>query len=287
MLSETQNDLYFSRMAASLGDKTTIVEYLKNGNVLDVGAGGGDFSNALQTLGYKTIALDGSPTAIEKINTNYPHIPTVLSSVHNAINEFPVNSFNNIVCSSILHEVFSYPDNNYSEITAVDNVIHDFYQLLEPNGHLIIRDGVIPENWDNTVNIEFINDNYNDGMSFVDYYKENCPFYGDYLNKRSVHLDKIGDNILQGNYSSIMEFLYTYTWGWNSAPRESQEIYGIMTMSDYHDFLNTHGFTIAYSNSYLQQGYYDNLKDKVRIFDNEDNNIAFPDSNMIIVAKKI
>lgn len=292
MIENSQDNRYFDRMAHSLGDKSRVLEYLRNGNTLDVGAGGGELSEAIRTQGMPVWALDGSLNALRRIKETYPKVPVVKAFAEDVGELFDHNAFFNIVCCSILHEVFSYGDKNNSLKAALQG----FHKTLVPHGRLIIRDGVMPDNWNEIARIKFKTD---DGQKFLEYYKNNSPFYvNDSETKNNnasqsfnlfqkVHFDDVDENVIEGNMASIMEFLYTYTWDWGSAERETQELYGVLTESMYKELLNECGFNVVESYQYLQEGYVNYLSDLVEIFDDEGSPVSFPSSNMLIVAEKV
>ena len=64
-----------------------------------------------------------------------------------------------------------------------------------------------------------------------------------------------------------MEFLYTYTWGYDSYACEVQEQYGYFTMDQYMNFFCTlfgDKIKIKYRSSYLQNGYVKALNNKIK-----------------------
>lgn len=283
MLAESQSELYFTRMANSLGDKTSILEYIAPGRVLDVGAGGGELAQAISEMGNEVYALDGSSPAISHIRSNFPDLEAVEAFTHDLMDKFSPEFFDTIVCSSILHEVFSYGNEGEPSEEALTQAINDFFTVLKPGGRLIIRDGVKPNNWEDTAYIEFKDET---GKEFLDVYKSLSPFYSETSGYRKVHIEEKAKNSFKCDVGSLMEFLYTYTWGVESAERETQELYGIYTEKEYTDLLESHGFFVSLSYQYLQPGYPKNLKDKVSIYDYEGRELPYPSSNMIIVAEK-
>lgn len=286
MLTETHNSVYFERMKSSLGDKAAVLDYLVPGTVMDFGAGGGDLSEMMRLAGYNVIAVDGSSNAIDHIFENYPNVESIQSMGHELLNHFTPNSFDNIVCCSILHEVYSYGDDRDLpyDLSNISRMLEIFGKLLKPGGRLIIRDGVAPADSAKPTIVKFKTD---EGMEFFNAYRNSAPFYDDVNNDfGKVHFEVIDSSTIRGSMSSVMEFLYTYTWGWNSLSRESQEFYGVLSLNDYSAILMNNDWNVLSANEYLQPGYVENLSRKIDIIDDEGNEVAYPSSNMLIVAEK-
>lgn len=288
MLAETQTDLYFERMAASLKDKAKMLPYIKTGRVLDAGAGGGELTEALINLGNNTVALDGSPEAVTRLRSK--GIPAVTRFTHQTAEAFNPNQFDTITCSSILHEVFSYGDNSENSALTVDslkNSLHQFRTVLKDEGHLVIRDGVAPSDTGRQVVVTFLDP---DGIRLARKYLELIPFGANSTISEERKVDFVVDefnNRITGTMGSIMEFLYTYTWGEKSFARETQELYGVFNLKDYTQFLEGQGFEVSHAEEYLQEGYANHLAEKVVLTYADTKEIApFPMSNCIILAVK-
>ena len=287
MLSNTQNDLYFERMANSLKDKVKILPWLQLGKVLDVGAGGGELSVALTELGNEAYALDGSEEAIAHLQEK--GISSYHKFSHEIADTFPAGMFDSVVCSSIIHEIFSYGDdheNSAYTLASVENSVKQFHQVLNTDGVLIIRDGIAPANRSETVKVLFKDP---DGVRMAKKYLDMIPFKTDIFpaprHKVGFLIDEVEQSLI-GDAGSIMEFLYTYTWGEKSYPRETQELYGVFTLTEYVEFLETHGFHVLHAEEYIQEGYPLHLKEKVALYKEDGSEAPFPMSNCLIVAEK-
>lgn len=287
MLAGTQNDLYFERMARSLKDKVKMLPHVKAGKVLDVGAGGGDLTLALQELGHDAYALDGSAEAIEHIQEK--GVPAYCNFTHEVARVFLPEAFDSIVCSSILHEVFSYGDdseNSACTVRSLENSLKQFHTVLKTGGNIIIRDGIAPANRDEQITLRFKDP---DGVRMANKYLAMIPFRAETLPSGQFEVGFIIDEAeqsLTGDAHSIMEFLYTYTWGEASYERETQELYGAFTLTEYSDFLESHGYHVTHAEEYLQEGYPLHLKDKVELYREDGSEAPFPMSNCLIVAEK-
>lgn len=287
MLTKSHDAVYFARMAASLGDKERLLEFISQGKILDVGAGGGELAEELRLQGNEVYALDGSSEAIKRIEENFPKVHSVTGYTHELDSLFEPASFDTIICSSILHEVYSYGDpiNGICSIRSVMDSLESFFKLLKPGGVLLIRDGIMPSNWDETVTVNLKTE---DAANFLKMYKVMAPFYSDSTDFRRVSLNEVSDgpNSYTGSYASAMEFLYTLTWGWKSSERETQELYGVFTESGYRLALSVVGFDVEHSTQYLQPGYPRHLEGIADIFDSFGNKKNLPSSNAIFVARR-
>lgn len=285
---------YFERMASSLGDKTRLLKFLPSienpdnpPHVLDVGAGGGEFSRALADLGYQVTALDLSDEALAHISAfRYNNIDT-LKALANETHLFGEDKYDAVICSSVFHEVFSYGDSVHKagHYSSINRALESLHKALKTGGVLILRDGVLPDDG-NVIGSFQLQPGHDD--SVVEKYLEMCPFANGNVHTDTGHLVKltrVAPRTWVGNYRSIMEFAYTYTWGLDSYPRETQELYGVYTVAEYANVLTENGFKVTHSESYLQPGYPKFLAEKMTLNAPERNNVWF-DSNAIWVAQK-
>jgi 2-polyprenyl-3-methyl-5-hydroxy-6-metoxy-1,4-benzoquinol methylase len=280
---------YFERMAKSMGDKAKLLQFLPPvvegkpaPRILDVGAGSGDLSNTLSELGYNVTALDASDDAIAHINKNFPNVHTTTRFADQA-HELGVEIFDAVICSSILHEVFSY--NKTGHYFALKRAMQSFYETLKPNGVLLVRDGVLPENWEEEGTVTLLDGHE---ISNVELYLKMCPFANGGVNSGLGHLvslTQVGPKTFKGNVRSLLEFAYTYTWGLDSYPRETQELYAVKTLKEYAEFFEKNGFEVIHTESYLQEGYPVHLATQMTL-EVEGKSSAWFDSNAIWIARK-
>jgi SAM-dependent methyltransferase len=250
---------YFERMGSSLGDKAQMVlPHLRGPSVLDVGAGGGELTAAIAAAGFRASALDAAPDAITRLSAL-----GVLHEVRRGYAEqvpqlFP-ESFDTIVVSALMHEVYSYgtspeTDNPLLGYDAVSLSLTRFRASLCDGGRLVIRDGVMPDRPLDSATVH--------GLSPAD-----IEAFHDYLRRsphpllRALHLSGSSQTgqTLTGTRHAIAEFLFTLTWGIETFPREALERYQLFTLPGYRDFVVDRGFDLVHSESVTQRGYVDAL----------------------------
>ena len=282
-------DLYYERMEQSLGDKKKIVDNVKKGKILEVGFGSGLLMRVLEELGNTVYGVDISEESVEHAKEN--GIENVFLGGADDIDKlFAPESFDTIIFCSVLHEVFSTDRNNYytdkfsinnAELrgaNAVIRALNKAYKLLKPNGRVIIRDGVA------------VSDRFRHDLVVFSLDEEKIHMLDDYmdfpLNPTEYRLtEQDGKYIVATSLENALEFLYTYTWGEKSMPREREEKYGVLSLDSYKLLLQSVGFSAVSGISYLQQGYVDNLE-HVEFINLTRINNRLPDTNMILVGRK-
>ena len=287
---EIQDPLYYERMDSSIGDKRKIIPFIVGSRVLDVGCGDGVLMEALREAGLEVCGLDATEESVNRtVAKGFAQERVALAYAHQILDSFGEEYFDTIICSSIIHEVFSYgtPELGSLSEEAVDITFKAIFKALKPGGRLIIRDGIIPEDWDTKLQIIFNPHNPSIDLPLVEKYLSMIPFKGqeNQTEYRKVNLNRLSKYVYEGTAESIMEFLYTYTWGEKAFHRETQELYGFNTLTAYVNHLETFGFNIIEAESYLQEGYANHLKNKVMILDNWVYRDFF-DTNALIVAQK-
>ncbi len=297
---------YLNNMAAARNDKARLSKYVK-GRVLDVGAAGGAMLGILEefkeNLGVtEIIGLDISETALLELEktrkeegwTSVRLVKGDAYQLGRVLKEANITAPNTYIFNSVFHEIFSYErDGKKFNIDSVRDLLKAAFQTMNEGDRLEIRDGVIPEDGEDLQIMRIFG-------------QENKEFFDDYMHHfegRAMPYKIISADQKQQIWKirikrkDAMEFLFTLTWGQASFPREVQEQYGIFTRRDYISFLQEtaqeSGIRIREvpipleEQSYLQQGYIDNIEPKVQLFDLEGNKLSLPDSNMIIVVERV
>lgn len=277
---------YLNRMNSSLNHKAKLIEYIVGNNVLDVGPGGGALMNLIEDrCPYLNIyGIDISSNVIEALNKKKLQEKRAWNIIKGDAlyleNYFKKGSLDTIIYSSIIHELYSYIEYEGKKfnINTVIKALKSAYNILPSGGRIIIRDGIKTEPEDQIRIIEFKNI---EDIKILDRYCND--FKG-----RNITYKKIDNNKVSMLVNDAMEFLYTYTWGEDSYPLEVQEQFGYLTPSEYTKLLkdNLENCKIVRCNAFLQEGYEENLLNKISIYDKDMNVVKLPNSTCIIVIEK-
>ncbi|MBM7588347.1 ubiquinone/menaquinone biosynthesis C-methylase UbiE [Bacillus pakistanensis] len=280
-------EIYLENMNSAADDKRVILDWLIGDNILDIGPGGGVMLNMIEeeTGGKNVIGIDISENVIESLNkkkqAENKSWKVVKGDALNLSETFPPNSLDTIIFSSIIHELYSYIPFNGKRFNhdVIAEALKSAFSVLKPGGRMIIRDGIMTENKGLNRIIRFRNE---EGIHFLKQYKND--FKG-----REIKFEVISSNTVKMPINDAMEALYTYTWGEESYVHEVNEQFGYFTPNEYKSYiLNTLGdhVSIIEARNYLQEGYTNNLKDKLEFLDENGKNVPLPDSTFFIVIEK-
>jgi SAM-dependent methyltransferase len=271
-MHQLQTKEYMDQMNANIGDKATMLEWINGERVLDAGCGGGVLTDILMKNHYDAYGIDLSLLSYKEmrdrgLGDRFIHGNLLDMSVY-----FKEEQFDTIIFSSVLHEVFSYNGFSYGDI---EDTLENAMKIIPKGGHIIIRDGVkSPELAYRRIRFKDIND--------VVFLTEYCRrFKG-----RKVTYKQIDALTFEMKVDDAMEFLYTYTWGWDSFDREVQEQFGVFTLDKYESVARRVGGEIVHSEEYLQAGYGLYLHDKIEFFDENMKKTYLPNSTMLLVIQK-
>ena len=277
---------YLKRMTESMKKSTKglIPLLARSGtNILDVGCGSGVMLKALEEEipNVKLTGIDLNSEAIselKKYNTNWNLIHIDFMKMKNV-------KFDAIIFSSILHEISSY-NNDLTKRFTEKPIIDAFKksnELLEDNGIIIIRDGLLVpvEQRNNRLIISFKNPN--DYIWLYKFQKEFRGFDNLDINKNIIALDYNKYLVYEG---FLKEFLYTYTWGSESYAREINERFGILTESEWLYLLKESGFKIE-TTIKSREEYEKYLSNKISITDEFGNHYEYPNMTIVLKANKI
>lgn len=263
--------------------KDSIMDYVVGTDIVDVGSGGGvlldklekRFPNAL------IVGTDISKSVIDKLHEkakSEKHRWVVKR--HNFVDgPLPVQA-DDIIFSSILHEIFSYTEfeGRKFNINSVCLALQHAADSLKPNGRIIIRDGIMTDSDENLTVTFKTKEGYLFFLNYVNDFQGPLP----HNYTKTVHKEN-GEDVysVTGNINFMREFLYTYTWGQESYPHEVQEQFGYLTLKDLTNYLEVLGFKIIEAKEFLEEGYPNHLNNLVTL------DKDYPNSNCIVVAEKM
>jgi len=262
--------------------KKGILDFVVGESVLDVGSGGGVLLKELSER-FPNKTIYGTDISLDVMNKLFS-ISTKDGygwnlSTHNFVEgPFKLDTnekVNNIIFSSILHEIYSYTEPHFS-IESVKSALRNAYESLAAGGRLIIRDGVMEE-CEKDVVVRLLG---HEGKDFFKNYLSDFKGLKDYdRNKISYNEDEDGV-VVNADINYIREMIYTYTWGAESYDMEVQEQFGYWTLSQFVDFLkNELHANVIFSQKYYDPAYESHLKDKITID-------KYPATTLVIVAEK-
>ena len=264
-------------------DKERILEYVVGNKILEVGSGSGIHLNMLEDAfpQAQIQGIDISDTVVHALQMKKQCENRRWNIQQGNATELNFNEkFDTIIFCSVLHEVFSYQSKwGKFSYRPLEEALVKAFSLLNKGGRIIIRDGVMSSD-DSMILIRFLNP---DGVNFLQQYCDD--FKG-----RDIPYIKVYKNEVHMKMNDAMEFLYTYTWGYEAYQCEVQEQYGYLTKEGYEKFVNIlwgESTQIKYSNSYLQDGYTKALKSKVKFIDIDGEEIPLPNSNYLLVVEKL
>lgn len=280
---------YLEHMHASADDKRIVLNYIQGENILDVGPGSGIVMDMIEEVfpEKKVSGVDISTNVIEtltrKKQTENRHWSVIQGDALHLSDTFEANSLDTIIYSSIFHEFFSYiPFNgkkfNHETIAAA---LESGFHVLKKGGRLIIRDGIMSEPTSAKRIIQFKNPT--EGMAFLNRYAQD--FKG-----RTIQFEVLSADSVLMPINDAMEFLYTFTWGEASYVHEVNEQFGYFTPKEYQEMitrvLGEENVAFIACKHYLQAGYTEHLRQKIRFLDEQKQAVALPDSTCFIVIEK-
>lgn len=277
--------IYLETMNESIKCKEVLLDYVVGDTVVDVGPGGGALMDAIEARfpDKNVLGIDVSKNVIETLEKRKVKEGRSWSVKEMDILDFKAGekeSFDSIIFCSILHELYSYVPYNGQKFNKqiIKDVLLSAFKMLSPGGRILIRDGIMSEKED-LVKIRFKESN---GPEFFTHYVKD--FKG-----REIHFTWIDDWTVILNNNDAMEFLYTYTWGKESYPREVQEQFGYFTLTEFTDCVKelfSEEACIIKCESYLQEGYEENLLNRIDYLNLSDDPISLPNSTCLVVIEK-
>lgn len=275
---------YFDQMASALGDKARLADHLVPGTVTDIGAGGGELAGYMASRPHidHVWAADISPQSLERLRTAYRADDglTVVEGSFAAAFDAAGGQVDNIMLSSVLHEVYSYAEgDSRRKVERILGALGSCVRALRPGGRLIIRDGIKPVR--DRIDIAI------DGpgvWEMVKAYGESSP-EGCHL-EETARVGSRSELVLTADLAA--EFLLTATWGADHLHREGSEHYTWAGRDTYRTFVEAIGplrCELIHYEAYTQNGYREALSDWT-ITDAETGSPWFPRTNAVWVFEK-
>ncbi|MGE7615054.1 class I SAM-dependent methyltransferase [Paenibacillus sp. NPDC101420] len=280
-------DTYLSQMNNTADYKAVILEHVIGKNVLDIGPGGGVLLDLLEERMPEVtpIGIDISSNVVEALRQRKQREGRqweVLQGDALNLEDFvEAGTVGTVIFSSILHELYSYVPLNGKKFNhdTVSAALRSAFDVLSVGGVIIIRDGIMTEPTALLRKVRFLEE---DGMAWLERYAKD--FAG-----RQLQYQRLGEEEVLMPVNDAMEFLYTYTWGEEAYIHEVQEQFGYFTPTEFASFIDqTLGkqAKIEVFRHYLQEGYTEALRDRVRFMDESGQEVALPDSTCFIVIRK-
>lgn len=280
-------DTYLSQMNNTADYKAVILEHVIGKKVLDIGPGGGVLLDLLEERMPEVtpIGIDISSNVVEALRQRKQREGRqweVLQGDALNLEDFvEAGTVGTVIFSSILHELYSYVPLNGKKFNhdTVSAALRSAFDVLSVGGVIIIRDGIMTEPTALLRKVRFLEE---DGMAWLERYAKD--FAG-----RQLQYQRLGEEEVLMPVNDAMEFLYTYTWGEEAYIHEVQEQFGYFTPTEFASFIDqTLGkqAKIEVFRHYLQEGYTEALRDRVRFMDESGQEVALPDSTCFIVIRK-
>lgn len=280
-------DTYLSQMNNTADYKAVILEHVIGKKVLDIGPGGGVLLDLLEERMPEVtpIGIDISSNVVEALRQRKQREGRqweVLQGDALNLEDFvEAGTVGTVIFSSILHELYSYVPLNGKKFNhdTVSAALRSAFDVLSVGGVIIIRDGIMTEPTALLRKVRFLEEN---GMAWLERYAKD--FAG-----RQLQYQRLGEEEVLMPVNDAMEFLYTYTWGEEAYIHEVQEQFGYFTPTEFASFIDqTLGkqAKIEVFRHYLQEGYTEALRDRVRFMDESGQEVALPDSTCFIVIRK-
>lgn len=277
---------YLRTMNSSLQYKAKLLDFIVGKNVLDVGPGGGALMDLIEERNpeLNVFGIDISSNVIDELTKKKTKEGKAWNLVKgdalNLIDYFEKGSLDTIIYSSIIHELYSYIpyEGKKFNVNTIIKALTSAYEILPVGGRIVIRDGIKTEPEDQYRIVEFKNI---EDIKILDRYCND--FKG-----RNITYEKVDSNKVKMLVNDAMEFLYTYTWGEDSYPLEVQEQFGYLTPTEYKELIkdNLTNSKIIICEAFLQDGYEENLLNKISIYDENMKVVKLPNSTCITVIEK-
>jgi SAM-dependent methyltransferase len=249
-------------------------------SVLDLGCADGNFSFELDLHTDNVIGIDSSEEVLKIAREQCPHIEFKQGLAEHFTLEKPVDV---VVCSSLLHEVYSY-SKELDGFRSLEHTLNNIRKNLKDGGKLIIRDFVSPEP-NLTVDFEHFKSDIVKGHSYTDFHTQRKTDSA-YSWKFMAGTDDAETFTYRGQkIQDVYEYIFhkDYHTNWET---EIKETYGFWTGTQAKALLKLLGYEIEHYAELDNQWITNNrLEGKVKIMDGNIQ-VPFPKYQCLIVAHK-
>lgn len=292
-------EIYVESMEKSAEAKFKEVEpWVKEGVIVDVGAGAGPITERLSTRfpGSKIVALDISADMVGRLKRRFDgrkNVEIIYGDIDHFRHNEPISTFVNI---SVFHEDFSF--NGYNHEKVIRSLIRE-KNALERGGRIIIRDGVQPEPEQLYLRplTKFAYDRF---LKFVEGFRQVRDvnymignFHSDVFiqNGRRYFVDSdIGRSYIEISSQNASEMFSKYFYPEINLPTELKEQFGIWTLREYKKILADLGFSILHGESflldYLLKEHYSKDWEVFHLKNGVLSNTLYPPSTMLLIGGK-
>lgn len=272
MITTTSGPLearYFDRMDAALGDKQRLIKWLpeRARAVADMGAGSGALAASIvRRTGASVYALDSNPDAVSRMRDDVRGISDHVTVIRGDFESLRVMGtaapFDAVVCSSVLHEVYSYgASDDIRRYAAWSAAIDSAVRSVRSGGRFIIRDGVAPRDPLRRARITPLT---SEDATLLERYLDALPKVS------SRRLRRVGDGY-EHTARAVAEALFTLNWlDADASPeqfaRETSETYQLADLDRYArrvmNISDAAGapLRLVHSEEYIQPEYVEHLK---------------------------
>lgn len=282
-------EIYVASMGKSADDKAEnilplVEDSLKicRGDILELGAGGGDLSLRLQAIAKKNnvgfTALDADPRMIGVLKNKLISGPSLNIVLANALDFELGRQFSVIVCSSLLHEIFSAN----GDINDIRRVLKNIHRHLLPGGSLVIRDGIKPDGEADVILLKplkpEIGEKLRKFLSTFRYRKEEPRF---------VNIG--GKTFVAMSRELYYEFAVKYQYPEVNWPFEMAEQFGFWQEREARALLKATGFEITHLKRYLLAYFKELFSKDFQLFCRRRGKLAkieYFDTHMVIAARR-
>lgn len=295
--SSQGQDFYISSMEKSAKEKTRVFPFVREGIIVDMGAGAGPVTELLTQKfpQSRIVAVDYDDDMIARLQgrfQNNPRVKIVKADARDFSFPEPVNT---LLFVSVLHEIFSFT--NYSHQTVI-NTLKNAYHFLAPSGRLIIRDGVQPEQ-ENLYLKPKHQEAYNRFFRFVQDFKVRPMVFNlgtfqqdSFVQQPAKDFAEFvkGSFYIEMHSQDVSELLSKYFYPEVNWVAELKEQFGIWTLREYQHVLIELGFHIVYSETYvlpyLLENHYTQDFEVYKLENGQLIRSSYPPSTMILVVEK-